>query len=608
MPDRYKEIKELFAMKEQGILTQAEFDQQKSSLLTPAAKLVESANTNGVNAPTSMELFAGTEIGTAGRKFRLVKELGAGGMGAVWQARDLAEEAVEFVEGQAEKPIYKALKVVNASQMHSSAAIKKLHQEAIHTAKLNHPNIINVFGWHQSEEGWLFVEMEYLQGKDLQTYLIDYETGLSWEKSQQLINSIIEAIHYAHHKHDTVIIHRDLKPANIYLTENQQIKILDFGLAYQMRKSSNSALKVTASTLEYMPPEAFFANKPDPLQDIYSLACIIYELLTGEPPFSREKAENRKADEYPPQPEELTTEAWQALQQGMAYDKKSRTPSVKQLWQNITRAQNNTVNKVEKVPLESSKKPEYSNLPTEEKSEIIDDFIGMELVYIKPGSFLMGSPENEIDRADEEYQHEVSISQGYYLGKYAVTQRQWQKVMRNNPAHFKSCGLDCPVENVSWDDIQTFIKKLNQQTGKHYRLPTEAEWEYAARAGTTSAFSFGDNITPAQVNYNGNYPYNGAAKGKYRETTVKVGSLPANAWGLHEMHGNVWEWVQDRYESGYYKNSPKNDPQGPAGGSYRVRRGGSWSYYARDVRSANRYRDSPSDSYNFLGFRLARTN
>jgi len=337
MSDRLETMERLAKLKDKGYLTQTQYDQEIQSLFKKHSPLQETKPAKENN--TSMELFAGTEIGTAGRKFRLVKKIGAGGMGAVWLARDLAEEAVEFVEGQVGKPIYKALKVVNASQIHSSAAIKKLHQEAIRTAKLNHSNIINVYGWHQSEEGWLFVEMEYLQGKDLQTYLMDYETGLSWENSQIIIEPIIQALHYAHHEQTPPLIHRDLKPANIYLTEQKQIKILDFGLAYQMRKSSNSALKVTASTLEYMPPEAFFANKPDTRQDVYSLACIIYELLTGEPPFSREKSENRKQDEWPPQPEGLSIEAWQALQQGMAYDKKIRTPTVKQLWKNITQAQ-----------------------------------------------------------------------------------------------------------------------------------------------------------------------------------------------------------------------------------------------------------------------------
>ncbi len=169
--------------------------------------------------------------------------------------------------------------------------------------------------------------------------------------------------------------------------------------------------------------------------------------------------------------------------------------------------------------------------------------------------------------------------------------------------HFKDNPHN-PVEQVSWDDTQHFIAELNQRiAGLQARLPTEAEWEYACRAGTTTPFSFGENITPEQVNYDGEYPYAGGEKGLNRERTVPVGSLPPNPWGLYEMHGNVWEWCEDWY--GEYPNEPQIDPHGPEEGVYRVLRGGSWIGYGRYARSAHRHRYGPDYRYDYIGFRLA---
>ncbi len=229
--------------------------------------------------------------------------------------------------------------------------------------------------------------------------------------------------------------------------------------------------------------------------------------------------------------------------------------------------------------------------------------LGMEFVPISPGTFMMGSPESEEDRYKDEIQHEVTLTQGYYLQTTQVTQGQWQAVMGNNPSRFKNCGEDCPVENVSWKRVQAFIKKLNKRESRyHYRLPTEAEWEYAARAGTTTPFSFGNTLSTDQANYNGNYPYAGSPKGIYREKTTPVASFAPNAWGLYDMHGNVWEWCQDWY--GDYPKGSVTDPQGPSSGDRRVLRGGGWVSSAGVCRSANRLRFTPGDRLDRIGFRL----
>ena len=176
--------------------------------------------------------------------------------------------------------------------------------------------------------------------------------------------------------------------------------------------------------------------------------------------------------------------------------------------------------------------------------------------------------------------------------------------MGDNPSRFK--GEHKPVENVSWNETQRFIQTLNEEVEDlHLRLPTEAEWEYACRAGTTTPFSFGDNITPEQVNYNGDYPYAEAKKGLYREEAVDVKSLPPNPWGLYEMHGNVWEWCEDWYQE-KYEQDKKVNPKGPSRGDARVVRGGGWNSLGQHVRSAYRYRIEPGNRHVYIGFRLAQ--
>ena len=228
--------------------------------------------------------------------------------------------------------------------------------------------------------------------------------------------------------------------------------------------------------------------------------------------------------------------------------------------------------------------------------------------WIKPGTFLMGSPENEPERRrNEGPQHSVTIRQGYWLFDTACTQALWEAVMGENPSGFK--GPDHPVESISWRDCQNFLKRLNQRLpGLDLTLPSEAQWEYACRADTTTPFSFGINITLEQVNYDGNYPYAGGKKGLYRQQTVPVASLPPNRWGLYEMHGNVREWCQDHWHDDY-QGAPADGSaweEGRDTDTDRVLRGGSWSDNTRNMRAAFRYRVHPVGHYVNVGFRCAQ--
>ena len=230
----------------------------------------------------------------------------------------------------------------------------------------------------------------------------------------------------------------------------------------------------------------------------------------------------------------------------------------------------------------------------------------LEMVQIEPGTFIMGSPANELGCYDVEKQHQVTLTKRFYLGKYPVTQKEYQAVMGNNPSYFK--GDNLPVEKVSWDDAKRFCSKLNDlkrnelPAGYRFDLPTEAQWEYACRAGTTTALNNGLNLTSEK----GRCP-NLDEVAWYRENSDgkphPVGQKKPNAWGLYDMHGNVWEWCNDWFAD--YPSGAVTDPTGPASGSYRVIRGGSWDYGAQYCRSAIRFSNNPTYRLNFVGFRVA---
>jgi formylglycine-generating enzyme required for sulfatase activity len=257
--------------------------------------------------------------------------------------------------------------------------------------------------------------------------------------------------------------------------------------------------------------------------------------------------------------------------------------------------------------------------PPKVEEKTITNALGMEFNLIAPGVFIMGSPSKEPGRYGDEARHQVTLTKGYYMQTTEVTQGQWKAVMGDNPSYFKNCGDNCPVEQVSWYDVQEFIEKLNAQEGADvYRLPTEAEWEYAANAGSLEAIANGAltqtgcewdrNLSPmgwycgnSEVKYAGCLDTSGWGGPKCAGTHPVAKKKP-NAWGLYDMHGNVWEWCEDWY--GDYPTSAVTDPTGPASGDTKVLRGGSWINYARFSRSASRFDSVPSLKYGNSGFRL----
>jgi formylglycine-generating enzyme required for sulfatase activity len=264
------------------------------------------------------------------------------------------------------------------------------------------------------------------------------------------------------------------------------------------------------------------------------------------------------------------------------------------------------------------------------------------MVQIPGNTFTMGSPAGEASRdSAEETQHQVTLT-GFSMSKYQVTQAQYEAVTGVNPSNFKSfvapetSTANRPVENVTWYDAIEFCNKLSEQelltpvytiTGRTpatgypitaatvtpdwskngYRLPTEAEWEYACRAGTATPFNTGNNITTDQANYDGRYPYNENQAGVFRNRTTGVESFAPNGWDLYDMHGNVHAWCWDRYDKDYYSSSPEQDPTGPVSGNFRVIRGGSWYSDGHQLRSARRSNYEPNSRSYTIGFRVVRS-
>jgi len=239
------------------------------------------------------------------------------------------------------------------------------------------------------------------------------------------------------------------------------------------------------------------------------------------------------------------------------------------------------------------------------QGESFTNSLGMEFVLIPPGTFLMGSPPCEPGRHADEDQHPVTLTRGFFCQRTEVTQGQWLEAMGNKPSHFQDCGEDCPVEFVSWNDCQEFIRLLNErERGDKYRLPTEAEWEFACRAGSGEAFASG-SITETGCGHAPNLDPIGWYCGNSGKRPHPVAQKNPNAFGLYDMHGNMWEWCGDWY--GTYPPGHVVEPKGPSEGSGRVLRGGGWHEDAGDCRSAIRVGRLPDSKAGTLGFRLVRT-
>ncbi|MGB3655337.1 MAG: bifunctional serine/threonine-protein kinase/formylglycine-generating enzyme family protein [Rivularia sp. (in: cyanobacteria)] len=571
-------------------------------------------------------------------KFTIQKVLGGGGFGITYSAVDKNTNNIVAI---------KTLNPIHQSKVDFEQQQIKFVQEAFRLRQCSHPHIVKV---HEviNENGLWGMVMEYVQGEDLAVY-INQRGKLSEAEALKYINQVGTALEYIHQQG---MLHRDVKPNNIVLRQSQQEAVLiDFGLAREFNLNQTGSM-TNMMTEGYAPIEQYERRgKFGAYTDVYALAATLYTLLTGEAPLpSRFRITGIPLPSPKQRNSDISDRVNHGIIKGMELEPHQRTQTVREWLELVIPSQvkfSTPQNQSSKnpplkpsqiftTPKQQPSQASQKNIPGKiqtpkfkfeyakiDKNLKITKYLGeaeflkedlgngvtLDMVSIPGGSFIMGAPQDEEkSRGWERPQHQVNI-QSFFMGKYQVTQEQYQAITGKNPSRFK--GKKRPVETVSWYNAVEFCEQLSKLTGKKYRLPSEAEWEYACRAGTTTPFHFGETITIDLANYDGYYRYGAAPKGVNRKQTTDVGTFPANPFDLYDMHGNVYEWCLDDYHDNYqgattdgsaWFNDNKNLSQKNGGA---VLRGGSWDSYPVSCRSASRnYYYSRVGFLNGIGFRV----
>lgn len=514
--------------------------------------------------------------------------------------------------------------------------------EALCLAKCHHPNVVEVHRLFKENKLWCMV-MEYIDGDDLGIYREEQGGILSENEAIHIIKQVGKSLIFVHNQG---FLHRDVKPQNIILRRNTlEAVLIDFGLAREFDSGSVQS-HTTDSTLYFAPIEQYERRaKRGAFTDIYALAATLYVLLTGEMPTPAKIRQEGKIPLIPPQEynSKISDSVNNAIIKGMKLEPEERPQFVAEwltlfsspqefLITNIPSTLPPTLPVITDIPTElvtvnPSTEPELQTfkfevltVKTNSRNEIsetikeqreaqqfienIGNNISLEMVSIPGNNFLMGSTETTTEKWETETpQHSVTI-EPLFISKYPITQTQWQVIMGKNPAYFR--GKNRPVEMVSWYSAIEFCRCLSAQTGKVYRLLSEAEWEYACRGGTNTSFHFGNILTPDLANYNSEEAFACPLQKNYDEQTKEVGSFPPNNFGLYDFHGNVWEWCADPCHDNY-RDAPSDGSVWEKDGNYayRVLRGGSWLNYSRGCRSGNRNYKNPRARFKTVGFRVA---
>ena len=741
-------IRELRALHEDGLLSRQEFDQRKNAILdaaytpaeragagaelqAPGTEIGPAADASTTRPGTEIGLMAGQEIGPQTRRYRLERLIAHGGMGQVWQATDLATHAELGHSAQV------ALKILPPHLTQAASHAKLLIQEATRARRLAHEHIVRVYEWAQDPAtSSYFIIMEYLEGEDLDAVLAR-ESRLPLARVLALLDPVADALDYAWGRHR--LVHRDIKPGNVFVTRKGEVKLLDFGIAARARASGAMSpldAPATSGTAGYRAPEAGLEGRvPEPTLDVYAVAVMIHQLLTGVLPGApggqvpetlgarqwdvlragfaadparrpatvhalldairaaagpsaeelaaqeaarrveeerqaRELAVRRKAEAEAAAAAQARLDEQRRIQlreqqrRERAAAEEARLARKELLRQQLLAKRDEEVAKAQAAKEEAARKlaqakaaaayiaqqkkaraagqeapvqpapAQPAPLPALDPGGIPrDPFVdgsgaGPAMVLIETGRFEMGSPEHERRIAmaagsqknwiaRETPQHWVGIERPFAMGRYPVTVGEWRAFVQasgweqHGEVNWESPGFSQtdmhPVVGVTWFDALQYVAWLGEATGKRYRLPSEAEWEYACRAGSKTAFNVGDTISTQQANFDGSFTYNGGPRGEFRHGTTPVDLFAPNAWGLHDMHGNVWEWVQDVVHDNY-EGAPIDGSAWELGGDQvrRILRGGSWLYNPRYLRSALRNGFSAVLSNDIVGFRVVR--
>jgi formylglycine-generating enzyme required for sulfatase activity len=543
-------------------------------------------------------------------------------------------------------------------------SLENFSKEAALLASLDHPGIVKVLrSFHAL--GTAYFTMPYVDGLALDE-LARQRQGKPFTEAELrgLLERVLVALAYLHNRG---VYHRDIKPGNILITSEGKPVLIDFGSARQRLSERSMTVVESAGYTPFEQLQS--RGNIGPWSDLYALGASIEKILTGEaPPKAADRVidDPRKSLCGNPKWNQLysaeflssidkalsvkPTQRWQSSDEWKSWLTEPSSRSLQSASQSASASVptflNLSPNQIQKekahsklkrkttrkknsifliffastliivvfiilisqksdkihtaveesyLDLESVNHKWEGELAGEKKDFIISRGVKMTFCWCPPGNFLMGSLENEADRDSDESQVKVTFSKGFWMGETEVTQAQWNAVMGWNHSSFR--GDNLPVENVSWDEAQEFISKLNtiigSDDGGAMNLPSEAQWEYACLAGEKGPYSGGTIDQVAWYSGNSN------------SMTHSVGAKMKNAWGLHDMHGNVWEWCQDWYQESLVGGT---DPEGPGVGKNRVHRGGSWDYYAHCCRASNRFNFDPSYSCSGLGFRVVRNS
>lgn len=591
----------------------------------------------------------------------MIQPLGQGGFGRTYLAED--EDKLN------ERCVVKQLTPNVRGTWAMNKAVELFKQEAMQLQKLGGENlqIPSLYAYFE-QDGYLYLVQQYIDGQNL-LKLWQQQGVLPEKEIRQLLLDLLPVLKFIHSRG---VIHRDIKPENIMrCRDNEQPVLIDFGVSGQLSQTVMAKPGTNIGSQGYAPIEQMQDGEAYPASDLFSLGASCFHLFTRVHPYRlwtehgyswtanwRQHLRGSVSDDLRmvldkllqkdrqyryqsaedvlrdlqqksapvtpqlklPQSVPITPKGW--TRRGLLNfagfaglgllafvifgdkfvrnESRQETPIIitnRFQFEVVAVAQGNIINR--------------SNNQAEFFREDLGNGVFMDMVFIPNGTFQMGSPNTEQGRGnDEAPQRRVTVA-SFCMGKYAVTQAQWEAVaalpqinlsLNPNPSGFKAANR--PVENVSWNEAMEFCARLAKKTGRAYRLPSEAEWEYACRAGTRTPFYFGETITTDLVNYNGNSTYGNAPKGIYRQQTTDVGSFPPNAFGLYDMHGNVWEWSADAWHENY-QGAPSDGRVWEGGSNIRMHRGGSWSRNPQDCRCAFRVRLGVDDRYVSIGFRVA---
>ncbi len=583
-------------------------------------------------------------------RYRAVKILGKGGFGRTFLAVD------EFKPSKPRCVIKQFLPEVKSKKGLKKAA-ELFEREAMRLDELGkHPQIPELLAFFNQEERQYLIQ-EFIDGDDLAKEL--HLKGVFNE--QQIIELLHDMLAVLKFVHSNNVIHRDIKPENIIRRKrDNKLVLVDFGAAKEAEELDSSKTGTIIGSAAYIAPEQA-VGKPKFASDLYSLGATCLHLLTNIEPtelfdvaegewiwrehledndisYQLSKVLDKLVEGATRRRFETVEEVLQALSGGIAPTVNNKRNSSANPSHKRNSGYSNSLSKTSPSGQSKIKPPSVKNLDLKVfsysfvqidhsnsvvigrnpplktieycgKAKYITVDLGkgvtMDLVGIPGGKYLMGSPDNEPERSNEESpQHTVAI-RPFLMGKYPVTQQQWERIMKNNPARFTD-EQNNPVERVSWFDCWEFCQKLSQKISREVRLPTEAEWEYACRGKTKTPFHFGKTISTELANYNGEYAYNLGREGEYRHKTTKVGIFPPNSFGLYDLHGNVAEWCADTWHDNY-QNAPREGIAWVEDNEKisKVLRGGSWLHLPGSCRSSHRLSSSPDSKSDAFGFRIA---